>query len=64
MSDQTQERKTTRNRERKKFETWMRKYWGGISRDVIHHGREHFEYREVAAQTAWEVWMRFSGVKS
>ena len=49
-----------RARERKKFENWMRRKWGGISREVIYHGRDHFEYREAAAQTAWEVWAKFT----
>lgn len=49
-----------RARERKKFENWFRRKWGGINRDVIYHGRDHFEYKESAAQTAWEVWAKFT----
>lgn len=55
-----QEIRAHRARERKKFENWFRRKWGGISRDVIYHGRDHFEYKESAAQTAWEVWAKFT----
>lgn len=48
-----------RARERKKFEKWMHKYWGGIDLAVQHLLRHEFEYRETAAQTAWEVWQKF-----
>jgi hypothetical protein len=49
-----------RANQRKKFEGWMRKYWGGIDLAVQYHMRHEFEYREAAAQTAWEVWQRFN----
>lgn len=50
-------------RERAKFEKWMRKYWGGVDLGVKHLGRDAFEYMETPAQTAWEVWQRFTGLK-
>lgn len=53
-----------RARERRKFEGWMRRYWGGIELAVQTLGRHEFEYKEAAAQTAWEVWQRFTGLKS
>lgn len=54
---------SSRARERNKFEKWMRKHWGGINLDVEHLGREAFEYKETAAQTAWEVWCKFYELK-
>jgi hypothetical protein len=50
-------------KERGKFERWMRKYWGGITLDVVTLGRHDFEYRNSSAQTAWEVWQKFNPVK-
>lgn len=47
-------------KQRKKFENWMRKYWGGIDLAVNYHMRHEFEYRETSAQTAWEVWQKFN----
>ena len=57
------EARTSKNRsklreaERRRFNKWMRKYWGGISRRYY---AEIDEYDESAAQTAWEVWKRFT----
>lgn len=51
-------------RERSKFEKWMRKRWGGVPLDAEYLGRDAFEYKQTAAQTAWEVWQRFTGLRS
>lgn len=55
--------RTHRNRERGKFEKWMRKYWGGIELTTATLGRHDFEYKNTAAQTAWEVWQKFNPVR-
>jgi hypothetical protein len=65
MSEQgtTKDQVSKRQRERKRFEAWMGKYWGGISLGTISTLGDAFEYRTAAAQTAWEVWMKFNGVR-
>lgn len=45
-----------RKTEREKFEEWMKRYWAGVSLDVVAEYDD--EYKETAAQTAWEVWKR------
>lgn len=49
-----------RARERRKFEGWMRRYWGGVDLTAVPLMRHSFEYKTTAAQTAWEVWMKFT----
>ena len=53
----------TTEAKRRAFERWMRRYWGGISLAKLATIDERFEYQEAAAQTAWEVWRKFSGRK-
>lgn len=57
------EMRAHRNRQRKKFEQWMRRRWGGIELDAMPLMRHSFEYKDTSAQTAWEVWSRFTGVE-
>ena len=49
-------------REGRKFEKWMGLYWGGISLDKVSTIGSKYEYQECAAQTAWEVWCKFSEI--
>lgn len=53
-----------RANQRKKFESWMRRYWGGINLVATPLMRSSFEYKETAAQTAWECWMKFNKVQA
>ena len=62
MTDDRTERAHRAN-QRKKFEAWMRRYWGGISLKVVPLMRSSFEYADTSAQTAWEVWMKFNKVQ-
>lgn len=66
MSEQPNKEQERRHiaRQRRKFEGWMRRYWGGINLSVRHVLRHEFEYAETAAQTAWEVWQKFNRVNS
>lgn len=43
--------------ERKKFERWMKRYWGGVGLTWFTAADE---YNSTQAQVGWEVWKRFT----
>lgn len=58
MSDtRTAEKRAVTKAERKRFERWMKRYWGGIG---LSRFEAADEYEGHAAQVAWEVWRRFT----